>query len=136
MVVPSSPGDGAYRRGQRADLLRFMTAARHPLGFGWLATRALERVPLPSDGLYPVATMAVGGLAYGLAEVAHGSGFLAVYLVDDVGMSKRVFRRICKVILCPSNNPRHCGAPAGFYLWKGQIRHTRIDEVLVRRAPQ
>ncbi|MFN8216934.1 MAG: potassium/proton antiporter [Solirubrobacterales bacterium] len=50
------------------------------LGFGWLATRALERVPLPSDGLYPVATMAVGGLAYGLAEVAHGSGFLAVYL--------------------------------------------------------
>jgi len=36
VVVPSSPGDGAYRRGQRADLLRFMTAARHPLGFGWL----------------------------------------------------------------------------------------------------
>ncbi len=50
------------------------------LGFGWLATRVLERVPLPSDGIYPVATMAVAGLAYGLAEIAHGSGFLAVYL--------------------------------------------------------
>lgn len=50
------------------------------LGFGWLATRVLERVPLPSDGIYPVATMAIAGLAYGLAEIAHGSGFLAVYL--------------------------------------------------------
>lgn len=48
---------------------------------GKLAALALERVPLPSDGLYPVATAAIAGLAYGLAEIAHGSGFLAVYLV-------------------------------------------------------
>ncbi len=50
------------------------------LAFGKLATLALERLRLPSDGLYPVATLAVAGLAYGLAEAAHGSGFLAVYL--------------------------------------------------------
>ena len=31
-------------------------------------------------GIYPVATIAIAGLAYGLAEVAHGSGLLAVYL--------------------------------------------------------
>jgi cell volume regulation protein A len=45
---------------------------------GKLATLALERVKLPSDGLYPVATMAVAGLSYGIAELAHGSGLLAV----------------------------------------------------------
>ncbi len=38
MVDPSRPGDGTYRQGQRADLLRFMAGARHPLGFGWLDT--------------------------------------------------------------------------------------------------
>jgi cell volume regulation protein A len=47
---------------------------------GWVAVRALEAVRLPSDGIYPVATMAIAGIAYGLAEIAHGSGFLAVYL--------------------------------------------------------
>src|SRR5215207_4695818 len=50
------------------------------LAIGWLAVRVLDRVELPSDGIYPVATVAIAGLAYGLPEVAHGSGFLAVYL--------------------------------------------------------
>lgn len=47
---------------------------------GRLAVAALDRVQLPGDGIYPVATIAIAGLAYGVAEVAHGSGFLAVYL--------------------------------------------------------
>jgi cell volume regulation protein A len=42
--------------------------------------RILGRISLPTDGIYPVATIAIAGLAYGLAEVAHGSGLLAVYL--------------------------------------------------------
>jgi cell volume regulation protein A len=50
------------------------------LALGWLAVRVLDRISLPTDGIYPVATMAIAGLAYGLAEVAHGSGLLAVYL--------------------------------------------------------
>jgi cell volume regulation protein A len=50
------------------------------LALGWLAARALDRARLPTDGIYPVATIAIAGLAFGLAEVAHGSGFLAVYL--------------------------------------------------------
>jgi potassium/hydrogen antiporter len=47
---------------------------------GRLAVLALDRVRLPGEGIYPVATIAIAGLAYGLAEIAHGSGFLAVYL--------------------------------------------------------
>jgi cell volume regulation protein A len=50
------------------------------LALGWLAVRVLDRISLPTDGIYPVATIAVAALAYGLAEVAHGSGLLAVYL--------------------------------------------------------
>ena len=50
------------------------------LAMGWIAVRALDRITLPTDGIYPVATIALAALAYGLAEVAHGSGLLAVYL--------------------------------------------------------
>jgi cell volume regulation protein A len=50
------------------------------LAIGWLAVRVLDRITLPTDGIYPVATIAVAALAYGLAEIAHGSGLLAVYL--------------------------------------------------------
>ncbi|HET7506719.1 MAG TPA: potassium/proton antiporter [Solirubrobacterales bacterium] len=50
------------------------------VGIGRLAVLALDRVRLPGEGIYPVATIAIAGLAYGVAEIAHGSGFLAVYL--------------------------------------------------------
>jgi len=50
------------------------------LAVGWLAVRALERTRLDSTGLYPVASLAAAALAYGAADIAHGSGFLAVYL--------------------------------------------------------
>jgi cell volume regulation protein A len=47
---------------------------------GWASRRAFIRLDLPTGGLYPVASMAAAGIAYGLADVAHGSGFLSVYL--------------------------------------------------------
>ena len=45
---------------------------------GWPCSRFGSR--LPSAGLYPVASLAFGALAYGGADVLHGSGFLAVYM--------------------------------------------------------
>ena len=47
---------------------------------GLAAGRSLQRLRLGSAGLYPVASLAAAAIAYGLADVAHGSGFLAVYL--------------------------------------------------------
>jgi cell volume regulation protein A len=47
---------------------------------GFAARWAVRNVDLPTPGLYPVASMATAAVAYGLAELAHGSGFLAVYL--------------------------------------------------------
>jgi potassium/hydrogen antiporter len=47
---------------------------------GWGARWAFTRLDYPTPGLYPVASMAAAALAFGLADVGHGSGFLAVYL--------------------------------------------------------
>jgi cell volume regulation protein A len=43
-------------------------------------TWALRRVVLPNPALYPLRTLAFAGVIYGVAAVAHGSGFLAVYI--------------------------------------------------------
>jgi cell volume regulation protein A len=50
----------------------------------WLAVLFLRRVRLPSAGLYPVASIATGALAFGAAETLHGSGFLAAFLAGLV----------------------------------------------------
>jgi cell volume regulation protein A len=47
---------------------------------GLVERRLLQRLALPSTGLYTVRTLAMAGLVYGAATVAHGSGFLAVFV--------------------------------------------------------
>jgi cell volume regulation protein A len=47
---------------------------------GHLSRAAFRNLDLPSPGLYPVASLATAGLAFGLADVGHGSGFLSVYV--------------------------------------------------------
>jgi potassium/hydrogen antiporter len=47
---------------------------------GRVAVWVITRIELASDGLYPVATIAAAALAYGISEIAAGSGLLAVYL--------------------------------------------------------
>jgi cell volume regulation protein A len=41
-------------------------------------------VALPASGLYPIAVMAIAVVAYAAGALAHGSGFLAVYLAAMV----------------------------------------------------
>jgi cell volume regulation protein A len=40
----------------------------------------ITKVPLPSEGLYPIRTLACALVLFGAATVAHGSGFLAVFV--------------------------------------------------------
>ncbi|MFI9720553.1 potassium/proton antiporter [Streptomyces sp. NPDC052396] len=47
---------------------------------GLLGAYALRHVALPASGLYPIAVMAIATVAYAGGALAHGSGFLAVYL--------------------------------------------------------
>jgi cell volume regulation protein A len=44
----------------------------------------MQRVSLPNEGLYPLRTLAAAGVIYGVAAVAHGSGFLAVFIAGLV----------------------------------------------------
>jgi cell volume regulation protein A len=44
----------------------------------------IRRVALPSEGLYPVRTLACGLLLFGVTTLAHGSGFLAVFVAGIV----------------------------------------------------
>jgi cell volume regulation protein A len=54
------------------------------LAVGVLGARLLlllmRRSPLPAEGLYPVRTLVAAGVLFGVATVAHGSGFLAVFV--------------------------------------------------------
>ncbi len=50
------------------------------VGLGWLARTAIRRIELPTQGLYPVLTIAAAALSYGISEILGGSGFLAVYI--------------------------------------------------------
>ncbi|MBM9466917.1 potassium/proton antiporter [Nakamurella leprariae] len=47
---------------------------------GVVGAWGLRRVALPAAGLYPLAVVALVGGAYALGQVAHASGFLAVYV--------------------------------------------------------
>jgi cell volume regulation protein A len=60
------------------------------LAVGWLAVRGLRNARLASPGLYPVATLATAGLAFGGAATLHGSGFLAAYLAGLALGSARI----------------------------------------------
>jgi potassium/hydrogen antiporter len=71
-----------YGLADMAGLLALKLAIGIAVGvaIGRLSVFALNATRLPTDGIYPVATIAIAGLAYGIAEVGHGSGLLATYL--------------------------------------------------------
>ncbi len=51
---------------------------------GRLLLVLMRRSPLPAEGLYAVRTLVAAGVLFGVATVAHGSGFLAVFLAGIV----------------------------------------------------
>ena len=50
------------------------------VGGGLCLGQLLRRVTLPREDLHPLGTLAAAGVVYGAASVAHGSGFLAVFV--------------------------------------------------------
>src|SRR5437868_7075989 len=54
------------------------------LAVGAAGVWLLRRLSLSSGGMYPVASMALAGIAFGVGDVLHGSGFLSVYLAGLV----------------------------------------------------
>lgn len=65
-------------------LVAFVIGVPVGLAIGKGAREAFRQLDLPSPGLYPVASLATAALAYGLAEIVHGSGFASVYVAGLV----------------------------------------------------
>jgi cell volume regulation protein A len=81
------------------DLL-LMFALQMPMGLllGWVMGTAsvliINRIELEYDGLYPVLSLSLVLLTYGLTDVLGGSGFLAIYVTGLVmGNSQFVHQR-------------------------------------------
>jgi potassium/hydrogen antiporter len=85
LLAAAGPGSGAgavWSVVEEFTLQMVVGAVIGVLG-GRVMVRAL-RWPLPSEGLYVIRSIAFVGLIYGVAVVAHGSGFLAVFLAGMV----------------------------------------------------
>jgi cell volume regulation protein A len=54
------------------------------IGAGYAGRTLIGRLHLVTGGLYPALLLAFGFLSFGVATLAHGSGFLAVYLAGIV----------------------------------------------------
>ena len=54
------------------------------LAGGYARARLLRAVSLPNEGLHAIRTLAAAGVIYGAASVAHGSGFLAVFIAGMI----------------------------------------------------
>src|SRR6187200_910302 len=80
-IIEFATSDGGSYWGIVQEFALEMTIG---LAVGLAGTAALiflmRHVRLPSEGLYPLRTLAAAGVIYGLASVAHGSGFLAVFI--------------------------------------------------------
>jgi cell volume regulation protein A len=50
----------------------------------------MRRVSLPGEALYPLRTLAFAGVIYGVTSIAHGSGFLAVFVAGLLIGDRRV----------------------------------------------
>jgi cell volume regulation protein A len=64
------------------------------LTVGLLGAEAFRRARMASSGLYPVASLTIAALAFGTADVLHGSGFFAVYVAGlSLGSARIPARR-------------------------------------------
>lgn len=88
LAVGTTGGWQALGAGLTEFALQMVVGALVGLAGGQLLAVVMRRLPLPSAALYPLRTLLAAGAIYGLAAVAHGSGFLAVFvagiLVGDV----------------------------------------------------
>jgi cell volume regulation protein A len=75
-----TPGSASGLRIPLEIVLQLVIGTGVGAGVGYGGRHLLSRLSLSSGGLYPVMTLALGLLAFGVATLAHGSGFLAVYL--------------------------------------------------------
>jgi potassium/hydrogen antiporter len=81
-LIAAGDTSGAHQVGEVAGTFALQMVVGAAVGIvgGALLLAAMRRLPLPSEALYPLRTLAGALAIYGGAAVAHGSGFLAVFI--------------------------------------------------------
>jgi cell volume regulation protein A len=75
-------------------LLQMAVGAAIGIVGGWLLLEFMRRVPLPNEGLYALRVLAAVLVIFGAATVAHGSGFLAVFVAGImIGDERAPYKR-------------------------------------------
>ncbi len=94
LLGATGSGWQAIGAGFGAFLLQMVLGAVLGVLGGWTLLQLMRRVPLPNEALYSVRTVAFACLLYGVTTVAHGSGFLAVFLAGIVvGDARAPYKR-------------------------------------------
>ena len=90
----SASGIGAVWTGATEFALQMGIGALAGYIGGRLLLMAMRWLPLPSEALYPIRVLSSAGVIYALATLAHGSGFLAVFVAGIlVGDERAPYKR-------------------------------------------
>ncbi len=86
VLLLSAGSFGAHPLWQNLLLVAYELVAGAVLGgvVGLIGVWGLRRAALPAAGLYPLAAVGLTALSYATGQVAHASGFLAVYVAGVV----------------------------------------------------
>jgi cell volume regulation protein A len=94
LAAGTNTGIGAVGAAGLEFALQMVVGAGVGVAGGALLRWLMQRVQLPNEGLYPLRTLAISIGLYGAATVAHGSGFLAVFVAGiAVGDIAAPFKR-------------------------------------------
>ena len=90
----SGGGWGAVAHGAGEFTLQMALGIVFGLAGGMALRWLLQHLPLPNEALYPLRAVAFALLLYGVTTLAHGSGFLAVFLAGIlVGDTRAPYKR-------------------------------------------
>ena len=80
MIEFATHADASFWIVVREFLIQMSIGLAIGVAGAWLLLESLRRIRLANPALYPLGTLAAAGVIYGAAAVAHGSGFLAVFV--------------------------------------------------------
>jgi cell volume regulation protein A len=94
LITAGSLSTGAFGHIAGEFLLQMGVGAAIGVVGGRLLLWFIRAVPLPSEGLYPLRTLAGVFILFGAATLAHGSGFLAVFVAGIlIGDERAPYKR-------------------------------------------
>ena len=84
MIEFATHADASFWVVVREFVLQMSIGLAIGLAGTWVVLQSIRRIKLANPALYPLRWLAAAGLIYGVASVAHGSGFLAVFVAGIV----------------------------------------------------